>query len=131
MSYYISTNGSILTDINVHLSDFNYNILYQCENCRRKLEATRICSHCHYKNNNRNLLLSAYYRGKHIWAYNEQHLDYLEAFITADIRIQRNRFLWNPAFSTEHSSVRLLDSRDLYSQLCLMSIRKRGAAMIC
>lgn len=92
MSYSISNDGKILTDVNVHLSDFADYKLCKCNNCNRLLEGLFICSFCHFKNKERTLFLTDYYKGREIWAYNEQHLDYLIAFVRAEVRIQRNRY---------------------------------------
>lgn len=91
MEYSVSIDGKILYDMNVHLHHFSNYIVYACINCDKRLNSM-YCDKCKYRNGHNKLLLSTYYKGIHIWAYNGEHLDYLEAFIKADIRIQKDKY---------------------------------------
>ncbi len=94
----VSADGSYLLDQDVHLSDFNqFPYLLQCSSCGYKAKSeTYSRFYCRNKKcqslNECELVLWVKYRQTIIWAYNEEHLNYLEAFVRATTRRQPKRF---------------------------------------
>lgn len=113
----VSADGSYLLDSGVHLSDFEqFSYLLQCSSCGYQTKVESYSAfYCRNKKcrllNDGDLVLWIKYRQTVIWAYNEEHLNYLEAFVRARVRRQPDRYT-HSVFATLPSIYRSKKDRE-------------------
>ena len=113
----VSNDGAYFFDKNVHLSDFEQlPRLLQCSACGFQALIHRHKTFACGNNKCRSvgwckLVLCTKYKQRHIWAYNEEHLNYLEAFVGVTDRSQPHRYT-RSIFGTLPSIYRSKKDRD-------------------
>lgn len=113
----VSDDGTYFFDKNVHLSDFQLlPRLLQCSACGFQALVhgykTFACGNNKCRSVGRcKLVLCTKYKQRYIWAYNEEHLNYLEAFVRATHRSQPNQYT-RSIFATLPSIYRSKKDRD-------------------
>ena len=96
--WYTSQDGSYFHDKNTHLFELRrFLLLLQCPSCgyQDKCESPNafLCRNMRCTSQEAGeFVLFIKYNQTWIWAYNEEHLDYLEAFVKAKVRRQPNRY---------------------------------------